>query len=310
MDYGGILRRTWEITWKYKGLWVLGILASCNAAGRGGGGGSPNYQSSGTQGFTGFEDFGRTLEGPDVGILIAIGIGVLCLVFILGLIFLVLGVLGQAGLIAGYSRADQGHDVTLAEAFRLGTEHLWKLLAIRILFWIAGFIAVLTIGALMIPLVILSLGLIVLCLCFLIIPLIILGILIDTYVVLTMVAAVEERLDVIEAFQHSWQVLRDNFWPLLLMALILIVGSGILSFFIFLPFIVTFVPALIGVIISTEASVATGLILSGLCFLSALPILILINGVITTFTSGGWTITYRRLIGDQGAIELGSVPAA
>jgi hypothetical protein len=306
MDYGGILRRTYEITWKYKGLWVLGILASCNAAGRGGGGGSPNYQTSGIQDFTGVEDFGRTVESPDVGILIAIGIAVLCLVFILGLIFLVLGVLGQAGLIAGFSQADQGYNVTLAEAFRLGTEHLWKLLAIRILFWIAGFIAVLTIGVLMIPLFILSLGFIVFCLCFLIIPLIILGILIDAYVVLTMVAAVEERVDVLEAFKHSWQVLRGNFWPLLLMALILIVGSGVLSFLIFLPFIVTFVPGLIGVIINTDVSIATGLIMSGLCFLTALPILILINGVITTFTSGGWTITYRRLIGEEGTLELGS----
>src|SRR5665647_313475 len=33
MDFGYILKRAWQIIWKFKVLWVFGILASCGQAG-------------------------------------------------------------------------------------------------------------------------------------------------------------------------------------------------------------------------------------------------------------------------------------
>ena len=38
-NFGEILTRAWKITWKYKVLWIFGILASCSQGGGGGGGG-------------------------------------------------------------------------------------------------------------------------------------------------------------------------------------------------------------------------------------------------------------------------------
>ena len=32
MDIGSVLTRAWNITWKYKVLWLLGILAGCSAS--------------------------------------------------------------------------------------------------------------------------------------------------------------------------------------------------------------------------------------------------------------------------------------
>ncbi|MGD8904906.1 MAG: hypothetical protein PVI67_15190, partial [Anaerolineae bacterium] len=63
MDYGKILTRAWEITWRWKILWILGFLA---ALGSGGGGGS----SSGSSSYSGGGEewgrwFGRTYYGPD-----------------------------------------------------------------------------------------------------------------------------------------------------------------------------------------------------------------------------------------------------
>ena len=34
MDYGYALIRAWKITWKYKVLWIFGILAGCHANGQ------------------------------------------------------------------------------------------------------------------------------------------------------------------------------------------------------------------------------------------------------------------------------------
>ena len=45
MDYGKVLGRAWEITWRWKALWILGFLAGLGS----GKGGSPNvnYQTGG-----------------------------------------------------------------------------------------------------------------------------------------------------------------------------------------------------------------------------------------------------------------------
>lgn len=45
MDYGYVLRRAWEIIWKFKVLWIFGILASCGQA-SGSGGGNSGYRFS------------------------------------------------------------------------------------------------------------------------------------------------------------------------------------------------------------------------------------------------------------------------
>ena len=42
-NFGEILTRAWQITWKYKVLWIFGILAGCTNGG-GGGGGNSGYR--------------------------------------------------------------------------------------------------------------------------------------------------------------------------------------------------------------------------------------------------------------------------
>lgn len=43
MDYGAILRRAWQITWTYRFLWILGLLAMFTEGGGGGGFGGGNF---------------------------------------------------------------------------------------------------------------------------------------------------------------------------------------------------------------------------------------------------------------------------
>ena len=310
MDYGAILTRTWGITWRYKGLWILGLLASCGAAGRSNSNGGPS--GSGFN-FSGSEDIGRLIGAPDEALLIAIAVAIFFLVLFIALLFLLLSVLGQSGLIASFSRADDGYDVSVGEAFRLGMPYFWKLLAIRVLVWLAGLLIILGILAVSIPFFIATQGvgllLIPLLLCCLL-PLLPLFMLVDAYVIITMVAAVEEDLGVIDSFRRSWQLFKENFGPVLVMTLILILGTAILSFVLVLPFLIMFVPIVIGFLVGGDQSIAAGMIVSGICLLASLPFIFLINAVITTFTTGGWTITYRRLIGQEGVQELGTATTA
>ena len=44
VDYGGVLRRAWQITWRHKILWIFGILAGCSRSGSSGGSGNNNVR--------------------------------------------------------------------------------------------------------------------------------------------------------------------------------------------------------------------------------------------------------------------------
>ena len=51
MDFGYVLRRAWQIIWKFKILWIFGILAGCGQA-SGSSGSNSSYQFSGSEGGT------------------------------------------------------------------------------------------------------------------------------------------------------------------------------------------------------------------------------------------------------------------
>ncbi len=315
MDIGAVLSRAWNITWKYKVLWLLGILAGCSASGRG------NFGQT-TSSFRGF-NFGPAgkLQGPpgegmqrfidrlSGGAWIPIVLGVILLVVFISLVLLVLGVLGQGGLIAAFGRADDGHNITLSEAFQLGGEHFWRLLGIRITVWVAGLIIGIVVAVALVLFGIVTLGIGLLCLLPLLCLLIPLSIAVDSYIVLTMVAAVEERVGAFEAFGKAWSLAQKQLGSVLVMALILVVGGGILSAILFLPFAVVVVPALVGSLTGSDTGLVSGLAVSGLCLLAALPVILVLSGVLTTYITGVWTLTYRRLTGKPGAGALASAAA-
>ncbi len=306
MDYGEVLRKTWNISWRNKGLWILGILAGCSASGRGNFGTSSSgargysFDSSEFRGYDGGQYFEDVL-GIQEEVIIPIVLGFLCLGFIVALIVFALGVIGQGGLIAGFKRADDGEEVGFSEAFSGGLQNFWKLAGIRILFFIAGFVIViaLILGTVLIGVATFGIGL--LCLLPLICLLIPIGLGVDSYIILTMVAAVEEELGVFEAFGRSWSTLKENLGPVAVMIAILIIGFGILGFLIAVPFMALALPAITGVIVGTDAAVISGVAFTLLCAVVAIPLLIVVYGFLTTYTTGAWTLTYRRLNGTMGA---------
>jgi hypothetical protein len=243
------------------------------------------------------------------GAWIPIVIGVILLLIFVSLVFLVLGVLGQAGLIAAFGRADEGHDITLGEAFRLGGEHFWRLLGIRVTVWVAGLIIGVVAVVAIVLLTVGTLGIGLICLIPLLCLLIPLGIAVDAYIVLTMVAAVEEGVGVFESFGKAWVFVQKNLGSVLVMAVILVVGGGIVSAILFLPFAALVVPAIVGGITGNDTALVSGLAISGLCLVIAIPVVIVLSGVLTTYITGVWTLTYRRLTGKPGAAALASAPA-
>jgi hypothetical protein len=298
MDIAAIFKRAWEITWKHKGLWVLGILANCA------GGGSqsssnvsriPEYRVNGSE----FTEFERWLQSIPEDAWITIGIAVFIGMLVLALILWVLAAIGNGGLIAGFQMAETGESVTLASAFQLGISYFWKLLVIQLILGLASFLvlAPVIVGIVLISFFTLGLGLI----CFfpLICLMIPLGIAVSIYSQLTQIALIVEELDITTAFKRAWEVFRSNLGQIIIMGLILGVGGFIVGMILAIPFVLMVVPLITGLIVGTDISSVAGITLTIIGSLLYLPVLLVAGGIMRTFITGSWTLTYRSLIGAE-----------
>src|SRR5574340_625877 len=108
LNFGEILTRAWQITWKYKILWLFGILASCSRGGGGGSNGS-SYQVSQDQSGPQMQQFQQWMDqvgnwmADNWWILVLAGLVLLALV----LLSIFLGTIGRIGLIRGTLQAEQ-----------------------------------------------------------------------------------------------------------------------------------------------------------------------------------------------------------
>lgn len=303
MDYGSVLSRAWHITWRYKALWILGILAGCSGNGGGGGGGRMSSN---------FSNFGGNGQGPGAdafsnipeGTWIIIALGLLCLVLLLVVLFVVLGAIGKGGLIAGFNLADEGESVSLRQAFNLSLTYFWRVLAIQILVGIAWFLTILVFAMLAFGAVLMTLGLALICIIPIICLLIPVAAAVSVYATLAQNAVIVEDQGISEALGSAWEMVKAHVGPVVVMALILIVGGFIVGLLIGLPALALLAPVITGLVIGSQASITSGLVIFGLCLVVYIPVAILLNGVLQTYVNGSWTLTYRRLTGRAGVESL------
>lgn len=336
MDHIRILRRALEITRAYRALWVFGFILALTTS-RGGGNNS-GYQFNN-------EDFGGqfpTPEGlpnfnfpPDVGnTIIAVGIGVICLVLLLAVVFTFLRYVSLTALVRmvnGYE--ETGEKVGVRQGFRLGwSRAAWRAFLVDLLFGLGGFIAFLVLLALAASpallwltqnetagvigtVIAVALGVLVIFAFFL------LAIALSVLSEFFHRAIILEDLGVFDGIRRGWEVARRRLGDAAIMGLILF-GLSLASVIIFIPIVLLLLvtaavvgglPALlVGAItnifvhgnVPQIAALAVGIPI----FLLALAIpLAFLGGLIDTYFSSVWTLTYREMV----ALEsVGSTPTA
>lgn len=308
MDFGYVLKRAWEIVWKFKVLWIFGILASCGQASFSGGSNS-GYRFSSQDVSPQIDNFFNQLSPTVVTILILIGIIVAIVLVVLAIL---LGTVGRVGLIRGTMKAEQGADrLTFGELWREGLAYFWRVFGLNL---VIGLL-ILAVGVVLLILGIVfsvvTLGVGLLCL----LPLICL--LIPAWWVVTVlieqvnVALVVENLSIGDAIKRGWQVVRDNLGSMIVMSLILILGVSLIGGAVIgLPLLIVAAPAVVGVTNGTTEAIRNGLIVSGLLFIVYLPVLLLLSGLLRAYLSSSWTLTYLRLTTkpSQPLIEASGVP--
>ncbi|MEW5960537.1 MAG: hypothetical protein AB1801_22670 [Chloroflexota bacterium] len=133
MNHLDLLKRAFQITWRYRALWLFGfVLALCG--GSGGGGGS-NFNVPGGSGGD-FEELGDLPNMPDLDpdLIIAVIAGVVVLILVLVIVGAVAQVVARTALIGMVKQVQTTQAVTIAAGWRWGwSRRSWRLFLLDLL---------------------------------------------------------------------------------------------------------------------------------------------------------------------------------
>lgn len=316
MDYGQLLKRSWEIIWNNKWIIILGfliVLGTGGSGGGGGGGGTPfsdnDYESPEQPEFAppDAEDLDRLWEelqreAPWIGGAIALVVALVIVGIVIGLALWAVAQIATGGLIHAVDTIEGGGTSSLTQAWSAGWAKGWRLLGIGVIPALPGWILLVILvivfiaffpslidmvetidrnpeaifGTTFIPFI----ATIIIVSCFFSLVSAVLGVL----ATFAYRAAMLEEKTVFEAYGRGWEVLKTNFGQALILWLIQ-VGIGIgLGLVLFLP----------------------SILIAFCCILW--PLLWVVSGTITAFFQTAWTLAYREWTGRPAAPLSG--PAA
>lgn len=294
MEFGEVLSKAWQIIWKYKVLWIFGILAGCGTASNGASSNSGYRYSSQSGNLP--PEINNLFQSGNQGLIFAIIAIIIVVVFLLIVLSLVLGTVGRVGLIRGTQMGDQNVDhLAFSELLNESLRYFWRVLGLNLLVGIFLFViyGVLILGYIIAGVA--TIGIAFVCLLPFICLLVPLSWIIQVILEQANVALVVENTGIMDAIQRGWNVVKTNVGPIILMGLILILGVGLIGgAIIALPIGIIVLPALTGAIFGGRA-LSSGLLIAGLCFVAYLPVLLILSGILRAYTSSAWTLTYLRL---------------
>ena len=282
-DFGEVLGRAWQITWKHKILWVFGLLSMLI--------GLLFFPLGFAPALSIFfaEDIPFWIEQP--AYMLAF-FGVFVLLFAASFF---IAALTQAAISVGALRAERGDEnINFKEILRASLPYFWRFMGIMalliggFLLVMLGFFAIYTLVSL------LTLGLGAMCLVplqFLLYPLMIVA---YAWQEQALASIIVDDLRVMEAARRGWQVFRNNMLPVALITLILYLGVGILGGFVSIPMMVPFflIPF---ALVEEVQNLNTILIVASLCVVAYMPVLAVFQSGALTFMKSGWILTYLRL---------------
>jgi len=282
IDLNELIKRIWKITWKHKILWGAGFLTllvtflfiPLMLA--------PLFLLLGSN------DSYRMLDEAWPWVLLLCGF-----VFFMAASYVVSSIL-RPTLVVGVLKAERGAEkLSAGELVREAAAYFWRFLGLMLLFAAAFMAVYAVIMGIQIVASLLTFGLANLCLwplTFLIYPFMYAAMAVMELAEASMVV---DGLGIMESLRRAWDLVLKNKMSVLLVALILYVGLGIISsiivFPIFMP--IGFLPMLI----AEDVLPRSFLWILGIGYLIALPIMAFVQGIVLTMIKTGWTLTYLRL---------------
>jgi len=310
MNYSEVFSKAWKIVWKFKALWIFGILSSCARASSGSGGSS----SGGSGGSSHLIGSGGVFASPNVvlpkqmyqwylqfqnawdmepwGVFLIV-LAVFFVVLALVVLALFLGVLGRVGVARGALLADAGEEkLNFSRIYNESKPYYWRVF----LFFLLLFAASIAIGGLVaIPVLLVIVFTLGLGLLFLIPLFLVVAFAIKILIEQTIVAIVAEDLGIFAAIERAWKLLFEKPWPQVVVGLATTIGEIAVMFVLVIPIFLILIPLLVSIFFQTDTVVGIGAIISGAGFVLYLPVMILISGIMYAYIGSVWALTFKRL---------------
>lgn len=320
MGFGDIVKRAWEITWRYKVLWVLGMFAGVSGCTSSfGGRSSYNSGSSGSasRGGAGSDEVVRQLErfGHQLsGMIVTLAIIGAALALI-GFVWWLLGIAARAGLVHGVNEAQEGRKVALGEAWSAGFKRWGSVFFLELVLKVPIFVLVVGIVvAVIVPIVrlggsgttdsaqvlaalapmcgVLAIG----------VPVtLVLSYVLGVLYLTALRFIVLDGQPATASLGSAWRAFRDRFKDHFLMYLFNWLLNLASSVVFSIPVVIIVIALILPAAIGSAASKNWTALAAGIAGIVALmiPLGLLYTGIWGTYTSALWTIFFRRMTGRE-----------
>ncbi len=302
MDYAYSLSRAWTITWKFKVLWIFGILAGC----------STNSNGSGNINYSYSEDMGEIspamieMGNRALNFLVqpAVIVGVILFVLLIMIITVFFSTIGRVGLISGTYKAEMGAErLGFRELFSDGTSRFWQFFGMKFLVSLPFMIVILGLLGTGVLVAISAdnstnaevfLAGFVSTLCLIFCCLFLFSLFIGMIIQQAQNAMIIEELGISASLIRGWEIFKKGLGHIILIAFIILIIVVMVGIAIALPILAVVVPSMLSFVLGGADS-AQPLIIAGLCLVAYLPIALIANGALSTYAQAVWTLTYLQL---------------
>lgn len=297
MDYGGIIKKAWNVTWRYKVLWIFGLFAGAAGGGGGGGGGGSNFSGSSEE-WANPAQLDRITEWFTDNIALVAAFAAVLVV--IGLALWILSVAARGGLIHLVNEAEEGRPVRAGDGWGVGFAKWGRVFVIDfVLYFPLLIVVIVMLVVALVPLITASAsgadptaGIFSMCggLVFGGLILMIMGFVVGLLEVVATRRAVIDDTPAMAAIGGAWSDLKSRFKDLFVMWLItLAVGMGF-------GFVIGIAAMIAGVAIAFAVIGQLWPLVVGIGFVLFLALLVP-QAIFGTFTSAIWTVFYRALTG-------------
>ncbi|MHB9004265.1 MAG: DUF7544 domain-containing protein, partial [Coriobacteriia bacterium] len=296
MDYGGIIKKAWGITWRYKILWIFGFFAGAAGSGGGGGGGSNFSQPSEDFDTSQFDSAFQWIS--DNAVLVIAGF---TLLVVIGLALWILSVAARGGLIHLVNEADEGRSVNAGDGWGVGFSRWGRIFVIDLVLYLPLMILVtIMLLAAIVPLITSAEGsdptaaIVSACgaLAFGGLILMVIGFIVTLMENMAIRHGVLDDMSAAQSISASWSDLRSRFKDLFVMWLItLAIGLGFGT-------VVAIIVGIfgVGIALSVMGGALPVAFVIGLVLFMAL---LVPQAIFGTFSSAIWTVFFRYMTGRQ-----------
>jgi len=292
-DFGEILTRAWQITWKHKKLWVYAMLPFVIWALY-----LPLFMLVFPWGVienpTSSSPILDFLERPGSETILVVGLlGTTALAFLLQLF-------GNAALTLGVVRAESGQETQgLIDLFKASLLYVGRILGAMLLIGLAVFIGLVAFTACSAAVSMVTFGIGSIFLQFLLYPIMFAVAIVSEQ---SQAGIVADDLGVTDALSRAWDLLTSHIWKFLLIGVVIYIVRSVLASFITVPMVIPMWFVMFNSLASEAAPPDMSMLwLSMLCMVAALPFYVVFMGITTTYTRAAFVVTYRRLTRDSEA---------